>query len=97
MSKPKHAPGVLCYVKNCYFPENEGKVVELLRIDLDVSKLLNTIVWEVKFREPSKVFYTLMNTTGLSAVATVPQRNLIPINDPGLTTDDLMVKELENV
>ena len=100
MSKSKHAPGILCYLKNCHFPENEGLVVQLVERVPRLDPVMGGPVWLVESREPGKVLITMggfQGTVVSDRLSHAIQPNLIPINDPGLTTDDLTVKELENV
>lgn len=94
--------GVLCWLRKCAVPENEGIVVEVLRrhIGFASPELGEGPRWVVKTRDKRRliVYYQSGHRgTTIGDEFNAAEYQLVPINDPDSVTNEVTDRVLEEV
>lgn len=100
MNPIRHAPGVLCWISHSEFPENRGRVVEILRERPEVRGILgDQTMWECQAKEPLSGYIIrgrlLTREVAEALVLVFPQVCLTPISGPQIEVDSLREEPVE--
>lgn len=95
----KIKPGMLCWLTHCQIPANNGKVVTVEKFygHISIGRLVTDDAWVVKASEPILGLERHGPAISNDGRIMTASWQLIPINDPDITTDDVTEKEREEV
>lgn len=98
MEPLKHAPGVVCYLRDLRAPDGSpspynGRTCTLLKSEY--SDLARDYLWQIELTEAVPIKRVFEDGYKITSTPWCKQSKLVPIAGPGLTTEDN--EELEKI